>query len=223
MIGRAMTRIHANQIKAARALLGWSQDELASSSGVSIATIRKVELGTVPRHSTMDALRKVIESAGVEFTDQEGVRRRAEGVEVLGSVSKLHDDILLELQNDAAPVYAMLKTCDVLEDVFGGYVSTLGSGLGMRVKALLTEPESLPALYGQLESRVIPKNHVCPSSYLIYGNKHALIMGGSGMDKRFVVLSSVPQTLSYKSHFESLWDIAFPISDVMAEVQRARS
>jgi len=45
--------INARQIKAARALLDWSQENLASASGLSIATIRKIESGHIsPRDKT---------------------------------------------------------------------------------------------------------------------------------------------------------------------------
>lgn len=56
------------QIKAARALLGWKQTDLAEKSGVSLPSIKNIERGaTDPRVSTMAALRKALEAAGVEF------------------------------------------------------------------------------------------------------------------------------------------------------------
>lgn len=44
----------ARQIKAARALLDWSQEDLAIRAALSIATIRKIESGALsPRDKTM--------------------------------------------------------------------------------------------------------------------------------------------------------------------------
>ena len=71
------------QVKAARALLGWSQGDLAQCSGVSEPTIARLEcaggeLGG--RTGTGEKIRKAIENAGVEFIDEngtgEGVRFR---------------------------------------------------------------------------------------------------------------------------------------------------
>lgn len=67
--------IGARRIKAARALLNWSQDELAVAARLSIATIRKLEAGFVsPRGKTNDAVRGAFENAGLEFIEPEGVR-----------------------------------------------------------------------------------------------------------------------------------------------------
>ena len=63
------------QIKAARALLGWSQSDLADRSGVSEPTVARLEsaqgeLGG--REGTGDKIRSAIEKAGVEFIDENG-------------------------------------------------------------------------------------------------------------------------------------------------------
>jgi len=57
-------------IKAARSALGWSQPELARRSGVSVVTIARAESGAIsPRISTLLALQKAIEDAGVVIQD----------------------------------------------------------------------------------------------------------------------------------------------------------
>ncbi|WP_291733747.1 helix-turn-helix domain-containing protein [Leisingera sp. F5] len=64
-------KISIRQIKAARALLGWSQDKLAESSGVSLPTIARLEALDAEtiggRASTADAIRSALEKAGVVF------------------------------------------------------------------------------------------------------------------------------------------------------------
>lgn len=69
------------QIRAARALLRWSADDLAKSSGVGVATIRRIELADgIPSSNarTLESLKKALEAAGVEFIgtpdDRPGVR-----------------------------------------------------------------------------------------------------------------------------------------------------
>jgi transcriptional regulator with XRE-family HTH domain len=68
------------QCRAARALIGWSQDQLASASKVSKATIANFELGKrTPYNRTLDDLISVLELAGVEFTNggEPGVKVKA--------------------------------------------------------------------------------------------------------------------------------------------------
>ncbi len=62
--------ISAKQCRAARALLGWSQRELAEVSGVAKATIVDFETSSRRTHvRTVKDLRDVLERAGVEFLD----------------------------------------------------------------------------------------------------------------------------------------------------------
>ncbi len=63
------------QVKAARALLAWSQGDLAQASGVSEPTIARLESADGPvggRQDTGDKLRLALESAGVEFIPENG-------------------------------------------------------------------------------------------------------------------------------------------------------
>jgi transcriptional regulator with XRE-family HTH domain len=68
------------QIKAARALLGWSQEDLAEHSGISLPTVRRFEARSKLRVSE-DArlkLEAALEAVGIEFTNggAPGVRLR---------------------------------------------------------------------------------------------------------------------------------------------------
>jgi transcriptional regulator with XRE-family HTH domain len=66
------------QCRAARALLNWSQQELATAARVGVITVQNFEIGkTVPRNATMDVMVRALEAAGVEFTENDGVQRRA--------------------------------------------------------------------------------------------------------------------------------------------------
>lgn len=61
------------QLRAARALLGWSQDYLARAATVSKRTIAGYELGqTEPNPSTFVSLVWALENAGVIFIDENG-------------------------------------------------------------------------------------------------------------------------------------------------------
>jgi transcriptional regulator with XRE-family HTH domain len=77
----------AGQCRAARALIGWSQDQLASESKVAKATIANFEAGKRESYArTLDDIREALESAGVEFTNggQPGVRMKLQpSIEVI--------------------------------------------------------------------------------------------------------------------------------------------
>ena len=63
--------LSSSQIRAARALLGWSGTNLAEKSGVGITTLRRYELQKgIPSANTtvLLALKETLEQAGIEFT-----------------------------------------------------------------------------------------------------------------------------------------------------------
>jgi transcriptional regulator with XRE-family HTH domain len=60
--------LSAEQCRAARALLGWSQRDLAKAASVAIGTIVDFERGLRrPYLRTLKDVREVLERAGVEF------------------------------------------------------------------------------------------------------------------------------------------------------------
>ncbi len=78
--------IHPAQLRAARALVGWTRDELATAAGTTSRTLARLEAGeTEARSSTARAIRAALESAGVVFVEPNGLgpgvrlRERGEG------------------------------------------------------------------------------------------------------------------------------------------------
>ncbi len=60
--------ISAAQCRAARALVGWSQDQLADASKVAKATIANFELGKrTPYDRTLADIAAALEAAGITF------------------------------------------------------------------------------------------------------------------------------------------------------------
>jgi ribosome-binding protein aMBF1 (putative translation factor) len=60
------------QLRAARALVGWSREELAEKAGIAAVTVRAFELlGADSKQSTILKMRRAIEAAGVELLDED--------------------------------------------------------------------------------------------------------------------------------------------------------
>lgn len=65
----------SDQLRAARALLRWSAEELSRQSSVSLRTIRRAELADEDPTMTVAnsvAVRRALENAGIEFIDDNG-------------------------------------------------------------------------------------------------------------------------------------------------------
>lgn len=76
-----MENITTGQLRAARALLRWTAEDLAKRAGVSVVTIRRAEpvdgmLTMMPANAA--AIRRALEEAGVVFTNggEPGVKLR---------------------------------------------------------------------------------------------------------------------------------------------------
>src|SRR5262245_63475019 len=67
--------VTTRQIKAARALLGWSQGDLAQHSSISEPTIARLESVDGPiagRPKTADKIRSALEKASIQLIDKNG-------------------------------------------------------------------------------------------------------------------------------------------------------
>lgn len=65
------------QIRAARALLGWSQHDLAEKAGLSQTGIARIENGTnQPNSKTLQKINAAFEDASIEFLGESGLRKK---------------------------------------------------------------------------------------------------------------------------------------------------
>ena len=62
----------AIQLKMARAAVGWGVRELAKKAGVTANTVTRIENGADAKQSTMDRLQHALETAGIEFIQENG-------------------------------------------------------------------------------------------------------------------------------------------------------
>ncbi|NIA68462.1 helix-turn-helix transcriptional regulator [Pelagibius litoralis] len=61
------------QCRAARSLLGWTQQELVEASGVSMTSVRNFERGaSQPIRANLAALKAALESGGIVFIEANG-------------------------------------------------------------------------------------------------------------------------------------------------------
>lgn len=76
--------LSSRQIRAARALLGWSQQTLADKAILSLNAVKRLEVGkSDPKMSTVLAVKSALEAAGIEFLSSAG--GKGEGVRLARS------------------------------------------------------------------------------------------------------------------------------------------
>lgn len=80
------------QIRAARALIGWNQEALAEHSGLSQTGIARIENGTNrPNSSTVGKIIKAFDAHDIEFLGENGVQKRTNEIKKFKGKSGLID------------------------------------------------------------------------------------------------------------------------------------
>jgi hypothetical protein len=74
-VNKALKPLTSAQLRAARALIRWTAEDLARETTLSVTTIRRAELmehATSMTSANDLAVRRALEAAGVEFIDENG-------------------------------------------------------------------------------------------------------------------------------------------------------
>lgn len=144
-----MMMITGQQMRGARAMLGWEQAELAEKAGVSVKTIKRMEgsTGQIDARSIW-SVKKALELGGIEFLDGDGDwRSRGEGIRFSKDpTGKLRRD-LVEKAGGWLETVLMLKTRDdpdfferPLAEVVDFVMKELKVGVKKGVEELLHKP-----------------------------------------------------------------------------------
>ena len=130
--------ITPSQIRAARALLGWSQKDLGSISDVSPISIANIELGgRAPKAQTLDKIIQAFDKAGLEFGEQDGVKRKGINARTLEGLDwfnqALEDAYQTLLDNPTAELLIDMADDRVSPpDIIGIYKKIRNAGIKMR-------------------------------------------------------------------------------------------
>lgn len=209
----------AKQIKAARVLLDWSQEDLAHASRLSIATIRKLELGHIsPRRETTRLIYQAVENAGLEFIDADGVRRRLEDITIFSDVDgidRFFDDIKETVRSKGENLLIVANNTDEFETICGKNKSQkledlLEAAPNLSIKFLLTEVVEPQHSTPRLQFRTISKQYVDSVSFYVYGDKYAVIPPDGDTLPKIIAIKSVSIAESFRRQFLSLWEKATP-------------
>lgn len=204
--------ITIKQIKAARALLEWTQEDLARSSGLSLPTLANIERGsTVPRQDTLQKIQTAFEDANIEFLEPMGVQLAAERLQVKvwsgrESAIKLWQDLMREFSDMRG---GDVLFCGVNERQWSDkypkelkpYIQKMVS-FKANYRLLLCEGDNFiignPTQYRQISKELFAQNPYC-----IYRKKIALITWGP--PQRIILIENQTIAETFRLQFESSW------------------
>lgn len=194
------------QIKAARSLLNWTQDDLALRANISKYSVANTEVErTTPQKATLDKIVQALELAGIEFIE-DGVRLRKDSITIIdgdGWYLRLLDDVHHTLIHHENPEL-LIEFADESKsppEVVEKVIAMRKDGIKMRL--LICEGDTY--IMGPLEEyRYIPKKNFMNYVSIIYGEKIAVCTEGN---VRAVVIKDPLLNLTRKNMFNLAWDI----------------
>ena len=115
-----MVSVGGHQCAAARALLGWSQTQLAEASGVGLSCVSGFESGRqCPRDAQRDRMRTTLELAGIEFLGCSSVSGAGDGVRQRTDRDEINHGISAELESNPEAAEAFGALVDATLDKVG--------------------------------------------------------------------------------------------------------
>ncbi len=216
-IAKEVKVITVTQLKAARALLGWTQLDLATQSGMSLAAINKLEREAVtPRRHTLDILQQTLEQAGVEFIEGPGVRLTDSllKIRVLNghqAIIQLLNDVFETMRRLPAPRPNVLIS-GVDEAKWNAYneevvalqqIRTAEYGIRHRVLICEGDTNFLPNLDVAQIYRWVSRDLFTQMPYYVYHDKYALVLWGPPIKVMIIQSRLIAET--YRRQFEINW------------------
>lgn len=210
--------ITADQIRAARGLINWSQTELAERTGLAVPTIANIELGKqLPGKGTIEKIIDAFALGGINFTER-GVEKKDDKSKFVSLLRKDEgENIYISLMED---VYYTLSnhedenTREIL--IFCGddrvsppiinefYKKMRAKGIKHRQ---LSEDGNTYLLAGVDEYRYVPSKYYLNNVTLVYGNKYAICLGEAESEKpdEIIIINDEGTARIHRNIFELLW------------------
>lgn len=197
------------QIKAARALLDWTQSRLAQEAGLHLNVVNNIERATAnPRHGTLEKIQTALESNGITLIGNRGVELRRDSVTMLKYEG---EDFIKALTRDiVAQTPSSGEVLSILPDIrnFSGSdpeanktyaVQKAEKGFGER---LITR--DMPGFYPRNTGayRVVASESLGPVDTIIYGDRVAHIFW---IAREVVILKNADLAATQRRVFEQFW------------------
>jgi len=203
-------RITTNQLKAARALLDWTQEDLANKARVALGTIQKFENGihSALQGATEAAILKAL-SPQIEFTGTRGVALKSDELVMLTGESafpRVLDDIITTLSGAPKPEALFACVSDRLSPpaVVENYRRLRKQGIAMR--SLVREGDTY--LMGKpREYRILPARYFHNNAIAIYQDKVATMILDpvTHEDRGAIIVRNAHVAAAQRNLFNFIW------------------
>lgn len=211
--------LEPRQIRAARALLNWSQDDLANASGIARSSIKNIENDiTTARKDTIHDIQVAFENSGIEFLPGSGVRIKEETVTVLHG-EEAYWQLLDDVYHTAIKEHSNICILGIDETVVSNALKKdkdqgserLSNHLDRLIKSNISERLIIRKGDKNLVApstwyRAVPEQFFEPNPIYIYGNKIAILYWGPPF--KAIVYDNSEISKSLRKVFDFVWEKA---------------
>ncbi len=203
------------QIRAARALIGWSQGELAEHADLSQTGIARIENGTnQPNSTTLEKITAAFDKVDVEFIDDSGVRKRTREIKVLRGTQGFRyfmDDVYATAQKGRGEFCIFNGRPEAFYKWLGKdwyefhakRMRTIDKTLDFRI--IIKEGDELFIAGSFAEYRWFPENMFNEQTIYVYGDKLAFLTFHKD-DVNIRVMDQSEFADSFRVLFNIAWD-----------------
>lgn len=198
-------KIDPARIRAARALLDWTQDRLAMAAGLSALSVSNIEKGAQdPSARTLDKIRRALEAGGIAFTER-GLERRDTAVYEIGGGPdwwvRVLDDARASLEGAPGAEILFLFSDDRESppEVNARLRAMRASGIGVRQIVCAGNTHLLGS---ESEYRWVPAEYFKNRVTLVYGDKTAICAEDN---TKAVIVKDAGLAETWRNLFEMLW------------------
>lgn len=196
------------QVRAARAILDWSQQELADKAGTARMTIRYIEEGKVqPQRGTLADIRRVFDEHGIEFIGERGVALRHDNYRILEGSDcylRLLDEVYHTLQGTPDAEVLSICTDDSISppEVVQAIQRWHDAGIKCR---FLSHDKAKRFDFPLHEYRLISSRFFRNSVMVVFSTKVATLRGANDA---VLILNDKEQAEMLRGLFELIWSQA---------------
>ena len=204
--------ITLEQIRAARALLKCTQNDLVAHARLNDDQVHNFEGGRSRSLEVLEAIYQAFITNSIEFTDGEGVRKKTNQVYTL----KGRDNFLRFFNGMYEEVKQVkeLYACNVDEELFDKWLGETSEEHTRRMEeidelvclTLVEEGKDYFPCESYTEYKWVKKAHFEPSPFYVFGDKVAILLFED--DVSIIVIHHPDVARAYKKQFLLAWETA---------------
>lgn len=203
------------------AMLNWENEALAKAAGIAPTSVFNIKRGlTRPQPRILSAIRNALESNGIEFLDNSGVRFRPEGMDVLSGRAGMIRFFDMVYNYVRETPQGLIRQNYIQEKLFpkylGDYADVHRKRMGdlaarniqHHARVILPDGDFDFMCTDYAAYRWFPKNIPPPVPYYIFGDNLAIFAFQADPPPKIVVIQSASIADSYRVQFDQIWAIS---------------